>query len=212
MAKSRLFKKNDKIRFSLYGKDHYVSHVNERGKSKLNKIIGRDDTMVEIVLETPDYENDSKAMIEDVACHVENIVYPQVKPITLTEPTPMTFDLLYNSQEHDEFEVEDGDLVFDDKGLKIWIHNRIGRRFLYNDNEMFASLTTVEQHPSIHVFRTAFDVKKGSVIPMMRCVEDSGLEWSTMQECIEATEDFAKDYMEEFSRYVINTYCDGVPF
>ena len=47
---------------------------------------------------------------------------------------------------------------------------------------------------------------------MMRCVEDSGLEWNTMQESIEDTEDFAKDYMEEFAAYVINTYCDGVPF
>ncbi len=212
MAKARLFKKNDKIRFSLYGKDHYVSSVNERGESKLNAILNRDDKYVVIVLETPDYDIDSKAMIEDVACHVEHIIHPEVKPITLTEPTPMTFDLLYHSQAHEEFEVNDGDLVFEDKGLKIWIHNRIGRRFIYKDNEMYCSLTTTEPRTGIRLFKTKYELRKGSVIPMMRCVEDSGLEWNTMQEVIEDTEDFANDYMEEFASYVINTYCDGVPF
>lgn len=77
---------------------------------------------------------------------------------------------------------------------------------------MFCSLTTVEPRTGIRVFRTAYEVCKGSVIPMMRCVENSGLEWNTMQECVEETEDYAKDYMEEFAAYVINTYCDGVPF
>ena len=207
MPKSRLYKQHGQVRFDLYGKTHFVSSVNDRGQAKLDAILTRKDNDVEVVIEIPNYEVDSKCMIDDVACHVEYYTFPEERKVTLTEPTPMTFELLECSQEHAPFDLPDGALVFDDKGLQIFCYFRLGRKFVYETNVMRLHTGVVDD-----ILKTIIDYKQGSAIPMMNLVESTELRWNSMQDDIENTEDFAVDYMEEFGEYVINTYVDGVPF
>ena len=208
---ARIYKKADQFRFGIYGRIHYVKHVNDRGIEKLNEIVSRDDNRVDVILEkhAADHEGEIKAIIDGIACHVEHIP-ANVRDIHITEKTPMTFELLECVSEHDEFEIEKDEVLFSDKYLVIkWANSLYHYNVTLNENEVIINAFAVTEDKKIV---SDNKIVKGSAITIMNLIESTDLDWNSIQEQIETTEAFALEYLEEFCLYTQKVYEDGTIF
>lgn len=212
IPKARIYKKAGQFRFGLYGRVHYVKFVNERGIDKLNKIVSSDDNRVKIDLEphAADHEGEIQAVIDGrIACHVEHIP-ANVKDIHLTEPTPMTFELLECVSEHDEFDFGKDAVLFSDKHLVIkWANSLYHYNVTLNENEVIINAFAVTEDNKIV---SDNKIVKGSALAIMNLIESTDLDWNTIQEQIETTEEFALEYLEEFCLYTQKVFEDGTIF
>lgn len=205
--KAHIYKKRNQFRFTMYGRSHFVAFVDENDE-RFTKIL-ESKQPVSIYLETPDYINDSKAIIGDIPCHVMHVEYP-TETITITEATPITFHLIERIEEHDlDFDVDNGTVFFDDKGLTYsWRGKDNAYVVKYKGNWIVLRGRKYRLGEVHH----DYDVITGLASSIMKVIEDSQVEWSSMQEHIEDGEDFAIDYLREFGEYCLCLYCDGVAF
>lgn len=148
-----------------------------------------------------------------------------IKPnyIDLTEKTTMTFDLLNRVEEHDEFETHNNEIIFEDKGLKIQlIESYMGGvtglyRIGYKDTIITHNGFHVDTETDTIISKT--NVIKGNPKEIYDAIEESGLQWCTLQEQAEEStskgeseaEKYYKSYIGEFCEFVTDMYIYGIP-
>ena len=201
--KTRIYKKQGQFRFTMYGRSHYIAYSSEDDE-RFTKLLESEEA-VSIYLETPDYVNDTKAIIGQIPCHVMHVEFP-TESIILTKPTAITFHLIERIEEHEEFNVYNGTVFFNDKGLSYsWSEIESGYVAKYEGNEVILRGRKYRNGEVIH----DYDIISGDASEIVKVIEDSQVEWSSMQEWIEDTEKFTIDYLREFGEYCLTLYTDG---
>ena len=208
----------------------YEVSMNDRNRKRLNTMMSHSDVYINI--------DGDQAMIVGRIVMSEPVVLSIISrselppseevastnpadEVVITEKKTLTFDLVQNVAEHKEFRLAPGDVLFEDKGLKIeLVHPLIGGitgeyRVSYKETVIDVNGATVVDGKVI----STVDIVSGDIAEVYRCVEDSGLQWCSMQEPDhkayfireDGVEAYMKDYVHEICEYMSDMFAFGVP-